>query len=79
VQHCQTLPGEELFATSTTTASGRRWTGDVNAYLREIAGREITARTSGTWAGTMHAAHALRDLGPSGERAKRTWSRRLIR
>jgi len=65
VQHCQTLPGEELF--KYLDDDGKRQTvdsGDVNAYLREIAGREITAKDFRTWAGTMHAAAALRDLGP---------------
>ena len=36
---------------------------DVNAYLREIAGQEVTAKDFRTWAGTMHAAAALRELG----------------
>ena len=59
VQHCQTLPGEELF--KYLDDDGKRQTvdsGDVNAYLREIAGREITAKDFRTWAGTMHAARS---------------------
>jgi DNA topoisomerase-1 len=37
----------------------------VNAYLREIAGPGITAKDFRTWAGTMQAAAALRELGPA--------------
>ena len=77
IQHCQTLPGEELF--KYVDDEGKRQTvdsGDVNAYLREIAGREVTAKDFRTWAGTMHAAAALRDLGPPG--AEREAKRNVI-
>jgi DNA topoisomerase-1 len=66
VQRCQTLPGEELF--QYLNEEGRRQTvdsGDINAYLRKITGEDITAKDFRTWAGTMLAATALRDLGPS--------------
>ncbi|MEP6572166.1 MAG: DNA topoisomerase IB [Gemmatimonadota bacterium] len=66
VQHCQTLPGQELF--QYLDADGRRQSvdaGDINAYLKEITGREITAKDFRTWAGTMLAAGALRELGPA--------------
>ena len=33
---------------------------DVNAYLQEITGREVTAKDFRTWAGTMLVAAALR-------------------
>lgn len=65
VQHCQTLPGEELF--QYLDDEGRRQTvdsGDINDYLEEISGREdVTAKDFRTWVGTMLAAGALRDLG----------------
>ena len=35
---------------------------DVNDYLREITGRDITAKDFRTWAGTVLAAMALREL-----------------
>ena len=66
VQHCQTLPGEELF--KYVDEEGKRQavdSGDINAYLQEITGREISAKDFRTWAGTMYAAAALRALGPS--------------
>src|SRR5690348_17536033 len=36
---------------------------EVNDYLREISGEEITAKDFRTWAGTFLAAMALRELG----------------
>ncbi len=36
---------------------------DVNDYLREIAGEEFSAKDFRTWAGTVLAAVALRELG----------------
>jgi DNA topoisomerase-1 len=64
VQHCQELPGQELF--QYLDDDGRRQTvdaGDINQYLREIADRQVTAKDFRTWAGTILAAQALRDLG----------------
>lgn len=66
VQQCQTLPGQELF--QYVDDSGKRRdvdSGDINDYLRGITGRDITAKDFRTWAGTMYAATALRELGPA--------------
>jgi len=66
VQRCAELPGYELF--QYVDDAGQRQVvqaEDVNAYLREAAGREVTAKDFRTWAGTMHAAAALRELGPA--------------
>ena len=35
---------------------------DVNAYLKEITGRDITAKDFRTWAGTVLAAMALQEF-----------------
>jgi DNA topoisomerase-1 len=64
VQHCQELPGQELF--QYLDDDGRRQSvdaGDINQYLREIAGRQVTAKDFRTFAGTMLAAQALREIG----------------
>ncbi len=64
VQRCAELPGYELF--QYVDDDGDRQVvqaEDVNAYLREASGREVTAKDFRTWAGTMHAASALRTLG----------------
>jgi DNA topoisomerase-1 len=60
VRRCQELPGHELF--QYVDDGGQRHTissGDVNAYLRETAGEEFTAKDFRTWAGTVLAASAL--------------------
>ena len=64
VQRCHDLPGQELF--QYLDDSGARQSveaEDVNAYLRAISGREVTAKDFRTWAGTMIAAQALREMG----------------
>ncbi len=66
IQRCQTLPGEHLF--QYVDADGNRQdvdSGAVNEYLRDIAGPGITAKDFRTWAGTMLAAAALREIGPA--------------
>ena len=66
VQRCQELPGQELF--QYLDDAGIRQSveaEDINAYLREIAGQEVTAKDFRTWAGTMIAAEALREMGPA--------------
>jgi DNA topoisomerase-1 len=66
VQQCQDLPGQELFQYLDT--KGKRQTissDDVNAYLRETTGRDITAKDFRTWAGTMLAAKELCAMGPA--------------
>ena len=69
IQQCQDLPGQELF--QYVDAAGARQTvssGDVNDYLREITGQDITAKDFRTWAGTMLAARELREAGPAASR-----------
>ena len=66
VQHCQELPGQELF--QYLDADGKRQTidaEDINEYLRQKAGRQVTAKDFRTWAGTILAAMALCDIGPA--------------
>jgi DNA topoisomerase-1 len=65
VRACQDLPGQELF--QYLDDAGQKHdvgSGDVNDYLREISGRDFTAKDFRTWAGTVSAAPALRQLGP---------------
>ena len=66
VQRCRELPGRELF--QYVDARGRRqivYADDVNAYLRTITGRDVTAKDFRTWMGTMLAAESLREMGPA--------------
>jgi DNA topoisomerase-1 len=63
VRECQDLPGQELFAYADDDGAPHDVTsGDVNDYLREITGRDITAKDFRTWAGTVMAALALREF-----------------
>ena len=69
VQRCQELRGEELF--KYLDDEGKRQevdAEDVNAYMQEVTGRDITAKDFRTWAGTMLAAEALRKMGPAKNR-----------
>ncbi len=66
VARCQAMPGETLFQYQ--DENGERQTvdsADVNAYLREIAGQDFTAKDFRTWSGTLLAVAALRELGPA--------------
>ena len=77
VQRCQELRGEELF--KYLDDDGKRQevdAEDVNAYLQEITGREVTAKDFRTWAGTMLAAEALRTIGPA--KNKREAERNIV-
>jgi len=66
VQRCEDLHGQEIF--QYVDESGQHkpiLSDDVNGYLREISGRDITAKDFRTWGGTMVAAVALRKMGPA--------------
>ena len=64
VQRCHDLPGQELFQYLDDEGARQSVEAeDVNAYLRAISGREVTAKDFRTWAGTMIAAQALREMG----------------
>jgi DNA topoisomerase-1 len=63
VKACQELPGQRLFQYIDDDGELREVTSaDVNAYLKEITGRDITAKDFRTWAGTVLAALALQEF-----------------
>jgi DNA topoisomerase-1 len=63
IRACQELPGQELLQYVDEDGKPQDVTSsDVNAYLKEISGREITAKDFRTWAGTVLAAMALSEL-----------------
>ena len=69
IQRCQDLPGHELF--QYLDANRKRQaisSDDVNAYLRELTGRDVTAKDFRTWGGTMLAAVELRAMGLAASR-----------
>ena len=64
VKNCRDLPGSELF--QYIDEVGERHcidSADVNEYLREISGRDITAKDFRTWAATNLAVLALAAQG----------------
>ncbi len=72
VKACRDLPGYELF--QYIDGDGRRrdvGSADVNDYLREISGEDITAKDFRTWAATHLAAQALREFAMFDSDAKR--------
>jgi DNA topoisomerase-1 len=63
VKACRDLPGSELFQ---YVGDDDRVVdikcGDVNAYLKQVTGRDFTAKDFRTWAGTLLAARALQAM-----------------
>ncbi|MDX1953204.1 MAG: DNA topoisomerase IB [Verrucomicrobiota bacterium] len=63
VKNCQDLPGQELFQYLDENGEQVRiGSTDVNQYLREITQEDFTAKDFRTWAGTVLAAMALKEL-----------------
>jgi DNA topoisomerase-1 len=60
VSHCRDLPGEELFQYLDENDEVQSISSsDVNDYLKEIAGREITTKNFRTWVGSVFVAAEL--------------------
>jgi DNA topoisomerase-1 len=60
LRSCQELPGQHLFEYREADGTVRTVSSsDVNDYLRQITGAEISAKDFRTWAGTVKAAMAL--------------------
>ncbi|GGH32645.1 DNA topoisomerase [Alsobacter metallidurans] len=63
VKACQDIPGQHLFQYFDENGERQPVTSaDVNAYLKEATGRDITAKDFRTWAGTVLAAMTLREF-----------------
>jgi DNA topoisomerase-1 len=78
IQRCRDLPGQEMFQYLDATQKRQSVDSDaVNGYLREITGRDVTAKDFRTWGGTMTAALALRRMGVASSR--READRNVIR
>jgi DNA topoisomerase-1 len=64
VKACQDLPGQDLFQYIDDEGARQSVTSaDVNAYLKQASGGEITAKNFRTWMGTVLAATALAEFG----------------
>jgi DNA topoisomerase-1 len=63
IRACQDLPGQELFQYVDENGDNRDVTSsDINDYLRDISGEDITAKDFRTWHGTVLAALALQEF-----------------
>src|SRR2546423_2764398 len=73
VRELDELPGQHLFQYADADGTPHPVdSDDVNAYLREVAGDDFTAKDFRTWAGTVLAARALARAGAfDGEREGR--------
>jgi DNA topoisomerase-1 len=77
VARCQELPGQDLFQYLDEDGEPRAiGSADVNAYLRDAARAEITAKDFRTWAGTLLAYRSLR--GAAAERGTATTARAAV-
>ena len=77
---CQDLPGQDLLRYFDENKELHAVTsGDVNDYLREIAGYDVTAKDFRTWAGTVLMARHLSEAGAAeSERQARTLLRAAL-
>ncbi|HSP64949.1 MAG TPA: hypothetical protein VLO10_02045 [Candidatus Deferrimicrobium sp.] len=76
VDRLQDLPGQQLFQWQDGDGEVHGVeSDDVNAYIREAAGDDFTAKDFRTWAGTVLAAWALQELG---EYASQTQAKRHV-
>ena len=70
VRRCQSLPGQKLFEYEDESgAVSSIDSGDVNAWLRQIAGIDLSAKEFRTWHGSRLALAALASLPAPGSRA----------
>ncbi len=64
IRRCQELPGQDLFEYVDDEGKIQLInSADVNNYLKDITGLEITAKEFRTWGGTVSAAQFLTELG----------------
>jgi DNA topoisomerase I len=71
VRSLRELPGQQLFKYRDADGDLCVITSDdVNAYIRESMGEQFSAKDFRTWAGTVSAARALREMEPPASRAE---------
>ncbi len=66
VQQSKDIPGKELF--QYIDENGEKHavdSGMVNTYVKEISGSDFTAKDFRTWAGTVNAFLAFKEIGPA--------------
>jgi len=79
VRRCLDLPGYNLFQYEHEDGPRIVSAGDVNDYLRTLAGRPFSSKDFRTWGGTVRAANHLRGLEqPTSQRAAKAQVREAI-
>ncbi|HYF96958.1 MAG TPA: DNA topoisomerase IB [Patescibacteria group bacterium] len=68
VRHLDELPGYEIFKYYDKGKLVNVKSSDLNEYIREISGEDITAKDFRTWAGTLVTASALAKASPGGDK-----------
>lgn len=64
IKQCREIPGKELFQYYDENGNTHAVdSGMVNLYIREITGEDFTAKDFRTWAGTLNALKAFKELG----------------
>jgi DNA topoisomerase-1 len=80
VLRCQDLPDHELFRYVGNDSERQAVdSADVNAYLREISGQDVTAKDFRTWAGTVTTARRIRNSSNAGSTGSTSRGFRLQR
>jgi DNA topoisomerase I len=66
VKRCRDIPGQRLFQ-YLDAAGSQQWigSGDVNAYVQRLSGRDFTAKTFRTWVASVNALVELRQVTPA--------------
>lgn len=68
VKRCKDLPGQDLFEYKDDEGNIQTVTSeDVNTYLKDVTGKEITAKDFRTWGGTVFAATLFDKAGVYGD------------
>lgn len=79
ILRCQDLPGEELFCYIDEAGEAHDINSShVNDYLKEVTGREFTAKDLRTWGGTCKAIELIMSLGAGIELKETQWKRRHL-
>ncbi|MFN2615446.1 MAG: DNA topoisomerase IB, partial [Actinomycetota bacterium] len=73
IKRCRELPGYRLFRYEAEDGSVKDVdSDDVNGYLREITGEDVTAKDFRTWGGSVLFARAARDVGSAASERETT-------
>jgi DNA topoisomerase-1 len=64
IQKCLDIPGKELFQYLDDEGERKAIdSGMINAYIKQISGGNFTAKDFRTWAGSLHALTAFKEIG----------------